>query len=165
MAGGFLDIRTAARVTGLSEKTIRRRLKDAGEDAVRREGRKLLVDVALLGAGQEDNKSHTKPKPKPTRRTSSPAFLDLLAGQLQEKDRLIRSLQDTNDRLLDDLKVKDNDVKAAWSLIRSLQDENKLLTADVKVLKEADGGGRMFTVLSVILTVAVVFLVIYLVAA
>lgn len=158
----FIDIEEAIQMTGSSDSTVRRWLRQLTDDQreryVRKDGRKLVIDKSFL-----QRSFHLTEEQLPGQAPTD--LVKFQQQQLEQKDKQIERLQDQNDKLLTDLQRKDEDLKSSWSLIRSLQDENSQLTGSVKALQAAEykeeSVQRKYSVFIYILLALVVVIVIY----
>lgn len=158
----FIDIDTAVRLTKTSDSTIRRWLRTLPtaerQKYVSSQGKKLVISKAFLQKSfQVEAVASGKPQ-EVAAPVQAFSILEIQKQQLAEKDKQISRLQDLNDRLLADLKVKDDDVKAAWSKVLSLQDENKLLAAGQQDRQQPGSIAVVLLVVCVIIAVAGVVL-------
>lgn len=173
----FIDIETAIKLTKTSDSTIRRFLRNMKQEDkdkyLTREGKKVVIERKYLLRSFDVNEDFVpEDRPAASGKTAKPAsvpfdLVEFQRQQLTEKDKQIGKLQDHNDRLLSDLKEKDQDLKASWSMISNLQEETKQLTASVKALKQAeqveDKAASKYNTLLFVLVVVIAFIAIYIV--
>lgn len=154
----FIDIDTAVRLSKTSDSTIRRWLRTLPaaerQKYVSRQGKKLVISKAFI---QKSFQVEAVVSGK-QQEVAAPVQSFNVQQQLAEKDKQISRLQDLNDRLLADLKVKDDDLKVAWSKVLSLQDENKLLAAGQHDRQQPASIAVFLLVVCVIIAVAGVVL-------
>lgn len=120
----YIDLSEAVQMTGKSDATLRRMLRQLSDDDrqkyVLKEGKKILIDKSfLMNVKPVEVAQHDS--------NSSGQVFDLFRQQLNEKDKQIRSLTDQNDRLLSDIRQKDADLKTTWSLLQQHQAELRQL--------------------------------------
>ena len=156
----FVTIQQAVRITGTSDSTIRRWLRQLPiqdvQRHVRREGQKVVISRSFLNQSfAVDQVEVFDALPDTTNQIN---FQNLLSRQ-----------NDQIDRLLEDNARKDQELKDAWSVIAQIKQEAVRLAYELKALQSGQAGepksDRFQTLTAIVLLVVIVALVVWLVLA
>ena len=154
----FVTIQQAVKITGTSDSTVRRWLRQLPiqdvQKHVRREGQKVVIDRSFLGQSfGVDQVEVTEGLPD-----KAPKQLDL--------QNILSRQQDQIDRLLEDTARKDQELKDAWSVITQLKQDAVRLAYELKALQSGqtgeDKGARLQALAVIALAVVIVALVVWL---
>ena len=154
----FVTIQQAVKITGTSDSTVRRWLRQLpiqdGQKYVRREGQKVVISRSFLiqsfGVDQVE---------------VFDALPDIPPHQIDFQNILSRQ-QDQIDRLLEDNARKDQELKDAWSVITQIKQDAVRLAYELKALQSGqaveDKGARLQALAVIALAVVIVALVVWL---
>ncbi len=124
---GFVTIQEAVKLTGTSDSTVRRwlrQLNSQDQKHVRRSGQRLFIDQSFLEKAFKVEDGAELAEYIPQRQEASADLQHLLQRQ-----------QDNIDRLLEENSRKDADLKDAWTMIQRLKEEALSLAYQVKALQ------------------------------
>jgi DNA-binding transcriptional MerR regulator len=156
----FVTIQQAVRITGTSDSTIRRWLRQLPiqdvQRHVRRDGQKVVISRSFL------NQSFA---------VDQVEVFDALPDTHQHINfqNLLSRQNDQIDRLLEDNARKDQELKDAWSVITQIKQEAVRLAYELKALQSGqaveDKSARIQTLTAIVLLVVIIALVVWLALA
>ena len=132
----YIPLEDAAKLIGKSTRTIRRYLDKCDKTMSKKEGNKLFVKEEFVKKMTNDRTKNVKVVKDVKEKEDTNQVLEVLKRELTSKEEQIKRLENTNDKLLDDLRNKDKLIEKKEESLLKLVEDFKILTSKVIALQD-----------------------------